>query len=96
MSNLQHFIRHPDEIPLDLELVESPVATDRLDMPLGLVCTLPAPIECGQLVSIRASGLIYCPNITGQVDWCNPQRGGYELGILFPNSEHAMRMRMFE
>ncbi|MFC6671782.1 hypothetical protein [Marinobacterium aestuariivivens] len=96
MSNLQLFIRHPDEIPLDLEVVERPLAPDATAMPLGLVCRSLAQLECGQQVSISAHGMIYCPNITGRIDWCHPGRGGYELGILFANGEHAMRMRMFE
>lgn len=95
MSNLQLFI-HPDEIPLDLEVIERPLAHNENAMPLRLVCRLPIPLESGQLVSIHTRDQIHCPNITGQVDWCSPQRGGYELGILFPDSEHAMRIRMFE
>ncbi len=96
MSNLQLFIHHPDEIPLDLEVVERPVARSDDALPLRLVCRIPVPLECGQQVSISTRDQIHCPDIKGQVDWCSPQRGGFELGILFPDSEHAMRVRMFE
>lgn len=96
MSNLQMLIRHPDEIPLDLQIVERPPVPADPDIPLGLVCHTGAKLKLGQQISIIADGLLHCPDINGEVGWCYPHRGGFQLGILFPDSEHAMRMRMFE
>ncbi len=96
MNNQQLFIRHPDEIPLELQVVEQTFDTASSTMPLGLVCTSAAMLASGQLVNIRAHGLINNPDITGQIQWCYAQNDHYELRILFSSDEHAQRMRMFE
>jgi hypothetical protein len=96
MNNQALFIRHPDEIPLDLQVVELPVTPAESTMPLGLVCKSPAMLACGQLVSISATELINDLDITGQIEWCCAHDDHYELRILFSTDEYAQRMRMFE
>jgi hypothetical protein len=96
MSSQQRVIRHPDEIPLDLQVVEQPQVPDNSIMPLDLVCKSPAMLASGLQVSIRADGLLNAPSITGQILWCHACHDHYELHIRFSSDEHAQRMRMFE
>lgn len=70
MRNQQRAIRHPDEIPLDLQVVEQPRTPDSSIMPLDLVCKSPAMLASGLQVSISADGLLNAPSITGQILWC--------------------------
>ncbi|MCP8687072.1 hypothetical protein [Marinobacterium sedimentorum] len=96
MRNQQRFIRHPDEIPLELQVVDPLCNTVQLPMPLGLLCRSAAMIATGQQVNISTSELAHAPAITGQIEWCHAHQDHFELHICFASDEHAQRMRMFE
>ncbi len=96
MRSQQCFIRHPDEIPLELQVMEADGQFANPPMPLGLVCKSAAMLATGQQVCINIGDLAHTAAITGHIEWCHAQRDHYELHIRFANDEHAQRMRMFE
>ncbi|ANG63975.1 hypothetical protein A8C75_16860 [Marinobacterium aestuarii] len=96
MRNQQRFIRHPDEIPLELQVVEAVCDSAHLSMPLGLLCRSAAMLATGQQVSISTGDLAHAAAITGKIEWCRAHLDHYELHIRFTSDEHAQRMRMFE
>ncbi|UTW11915.1 hypothetical protein [Marinobacterium rhizophilum] len=96
MSSQQRFIRHPDEIPLELQLIDAREDSAPPSMPLSLVCKSAAMLATGQQVSINISELAHASAIRGQIEWCHAHHDHYELHIRFANDEHAQRMRMFE
>ncbi|WP_020682287.1 hypothetical protein [Marinobacterium rhizophilum] len=96
MNNQPCFIRHPDEIPLEVQVVEHSCDTANTPMPLGLVCRSAAMLATGQQVNISIRDNAHTPAITGQIEWCRAHQDHYELHIRFANDEHAQRMRMFE
>lgn len=92
------YIRHPTDIPLDVQPGSPSVHSGELHnlSPGGLAFSADTPYDPGSdlCLCIRC-----CPNpleIRGQVVWCERRGAGYELGVAFYSSADAYQVRMVE
>lgn len=109
---MRRFVRHPAEIPIELEeslpLVRrnraragEARAANAVSMMQnlsvgGLCCEVDHPIAEGTSIQIRIP--VVNPDYVGQgvVVWCKPQNCHYEVGIQFEREEEAFKSRMVE
>ncbi|MBY4676655.1 hypothetical protein [Marinobacterium arenosum] len=98
MDSLQVFIRHPDEIPLELSSFDSYDETRSESRQLGLICNSPHRFENGSSIRIAFPFIdkSESSDLIGVVNSCRKINSDYELAIAFPNQDSAMRMRMLE
>lgn len=96
MSSLQVYIRHPEDIPIELEQLSRPLPTSHSTQGLGLICHSHNMIIEGSTVELRVPFVEPSIKVSGIVNWCRNNGPGFELGIDFDNPDATMRMRMLE
>lgn len=98
-SDLRKFIRHPSDIPIQIEL-ESVVSsrTEYLNnISEGGICFKSrVPIDAGALIHIRIPLVHPIFECTGCVVWCEPHEEHYDVGVKFDRGEQIFRLRMVE
>lgn len=96
MSSLQVYIRHPEEIPIELEQLSRTLPASHSTQGLGLICHSHNMIIEGSAVELRVPFVEPSIRVSGIVNWCRNHGPGFELGIDFDNPDATMRMRMLE
>lgn len=96
MSNLQVYIHHPDDIPIELSPLNSqsdhPLTSGRI----GLICHSLQHLSAGSQVKLSMPFIAPHISVCGLIDWCRRSGPNYELGIHFFSQEAVMRVRMLE
>jgi phage tail tape-measure protein len=92
------FIRHPTDIPVEVQPVDEPAARRRVrDVGAGgLSFRSDAALTLGSVVNLRIASVQPAFESTARVVWCRAAGRGYELGVAFLSSEEAFRARMVE
>lgn len=92
------FIRHPIDIPIDVEPREGEYYREALrNLSLGGVSfSAPEEWQPGTPVRITISCCSPSASMDGQVAWCEACGDHYEVGVAFEDSADAYRMRLVE
>ncbi len=62
----------------------------------GLRCRVSEPFAAGELVSVRIALVEPAHEIAGQVVWCRPANGRWDVAVRFLNAQDAYAARMIE
>lgn len=92
------YIRHPTDIPLEVSPASQTVCAGAIRNLSrgGLSFSCAVPYSPGQDVDLV---IRCCPNpleVRGQVVWCEPKDGSFEVGIAFYSPGDAYQVRMVE
>lgn len=92
------FIRHPVDMPIDVEPVEGGHYREGLrNLSLGGVAfSAREPWSKGTQIRITIGCCRPPASVVGQVAWCEPAGGHYEVGVSFQDAADAYRMRLVE
>ncbi len=97
---MRKYIRHPSEFPADVHVLEGQQEFHHVQMTNisrgGMSCQLPVPIFQGSSVEISVPAVSDECLGCGEVAWCRPGRGYFQLGVRFSNEETAYRARVVE
>jgi len=96
---MRRYIRHPADIPIDIELEESSgLATENLmNVSLGgLSFHSHVDYELGRLLKITISAIDPPYEAVAKVCWCDVQEQGYEIGVELVNKNDVYKTRMVE
>jgi hypothetical protein len=96
---MRQYIRHPADIPIDIELDDSTQwHSKRLrNVSLGGLCfESRAEYPCGQLVVIRIPLVQPIFEAHAKVVWCFAKQTGYEVGLELMDQDEAFRANMIE
>lgn len=96
MTVQEHYIHHPDEFPIELNLRENDQANPDTRPALKLICHSQHPFTSGAAVAIHLPDACEAMEVHGIIDWCTDSQQGYELGIKFIDQDAMMRIRMLE
>jgi len=96
MSNLQVYIRHPDDIPIEVHPLSRSLSLSPSTQQLGLICRSQSSIDAGSAISLRVPFVEPSIKVAGVVHWCRTNGDEFELGIDFDDEDAIMRMRMLE
>jgi hypothetical protein len=101
----RHFIRHPSDIPIEIEFSSSTPessgksgAKEKLhDISYGgLSFCSDQPMETGDTLTIKISISRPAFEAQGTVSWCKPNDAQYLVGIEFRDQDDAFMVRMVE
>jgi len=95
MSEQQHVIQHPLELPIELELKQLAGQLPNNACNLKLICYSTTPFPRGASVSIHLPSA-GSDEAIGTVEKCSPSQLGFQLRILFSNFNELMQIRMLE
>ncbi len=91
------FIRHPADIPVEIEALPDEPASRIADVSYGgLAFFAERPQPTGTLLHIRIAGAETSLSAKAFVAWCKPDGDGYRIGVRFDNPEDAYRSRLIE
>ncbi len=91
------FIRHPADIPIEIETLPGEPASRVADVSCGgLAFFAERPQPSGTLLHIRIAGNETSLNARAFVAWCHPEGHGYRIGVRFESPEDAYRSRLLE
>ena len=96
---MRGFLRHPIDIPIELEVVGKGSATQQLNniSQGGLSCEVGEYLELGTLVRIRINCVNPAFEMNGLVAWCLEKDKGYDIGIEFDAKDQELfTLRMVE
>lgn len=98
MGNLQLFIRHPEQVAIEVQPATTDGATaNRSSDGLGLICSSTTAYAPGTPLSVNFPELPQpIDSVHGTVFNCFQTGEHFELAIQFRSPEHAMRLRMAE
>jgi len=98
---MRNFIRHPSDIPIEIELEE--VVANRTEYLKnisrgGLSFNSKVPVQSGSTIKIKIPLVKPLFEALGRVAWCLKCKGDahYEVGVAFLAEEDAFRARMVE
>lgn len=98
---MRRYVRHPTDIPIFVRAAE-PSLVPRNDCAMtsvsqgGFSCRVDAELSVGCFVDIDIPSVSPSYHGTGEVVWCKPNDGGYEIGVRFVDSEEAFKSRMVQ
>lgn len=95
MGKAKILIRHPDEFPIELNVLGSlkdPVSKANLQ----LICHSERPYQSGAVIAIKIPSISHNLEVSGTIQSCQSIANGYEVGIGFNSEDAIMRMRMLE
>jgi len=95
---MRGFIRHPADIPIEVEH-DGGVweASDAIDICHGGLClAASSPHEVGAQLHLRIPFVEPPFDARARVAWCRQRHGRYQLGVAFLDSEAAFQARMVE
>ncbi len=96
MSNLQVYIRHPDDIPIELQQLSHPLPLTNFSQRLGLICHSQTMLNEGTDVALCVPFVAPSISVSGRINWCRKLDSGFEVGINFESVDASMRVRMLE
>ncbi|MEO8409201.1 MAG: PilZ domain-containing protein [Propionivibrio sp.] len=96
---MRHFIRHPAEIPIEINaggaLVHGPHRANNLGLG-GLAFHWEHEVDPGSVIALSIPVVRPVFSTSARVVWCRAGQFGYELGVEFLDPEDAFRARMVE
>ncbi|NOX77269.1 MAG: PilZ domain-containing protein [Gammaproteobacteria bacterium] len=96
---MRNFIRHASDIPIDFQLEEL-VSADgdflRNVSHGGLAFHSQVEVQPGVVIRVRIPLVHPVFQAVGQVTWCRPEEGAFEVGIQFLDRDDQFRARMVE
>lgn len=99
MAELRQFIRHPSDIPIQVEL-ESVVSSRQEylhNISAGGLCFRSRiALPPGTIIRIRIPLVRPIFQCSGRVVWCEPNGDEYDVGVQFEAATAAFRLRMVE
>ncbi|MBV6288106.1 PilZ domain-containing protein [Pseudomonas aegrilactucae] len=96
---MRGFLPHPDDIPVQLTLRQSPsLFRQRLHTISlgGVACNHPRAYRRGMAVEMLIPSLGEQARYPGYVAWCQRQDDGYRVGIVFTDEQALFGARMSE
>ncbi len=91
------FIRHPADIPIEIESLPGESATRVADVSYGgLAFFAERSQPPGTVLQIRIAGNETSLSAKAFVAWCRPEDEGYRIGVRFETPEDAYRSRLLE
>jgi hypothetical protein len=96
---MREYLRHPSNIPVDVEVIEEPgvCPAQACDVSVaGLCCQVETPVKPGCDIRFRVPSLSFDYTGLGRVVWCRRRGQQYQLGIEFCSGRDAYRARMVE
>ncbi|CAK0779929.1 PilZ domain-containing protein [Gammaproteobacteria bacterium] len=92
------YIRHPMDMPIELELTQGTPPSPRLQNVSvgGLCCRSGEHLSPGARVRVRVPCVDPPFETEGSVVWCRHRNHDYDVGIRFSIPEDAFRARMVE
>lgn len=101
---MRQFIRHPTDIPIQLEKTANQESSEGPEISTslqnishgGLCCLTSRPFAVGEKVKISIRVARPPFDIFSEVMWCHYEDMGYEVGLRFLNAEDAFAVRMVE
>lgn len=95
---MRSFIRHPTDIPIEIELEGRPCKQEPLrNVSRGGLCFLSpeeAPVGCNVVVRISLTSPPF--EATCRVTWCQADGDAWQVGVVFPDQDILFRLRMVE
>ncbi len=96
-SDRRAFIRHPADIPIEIEALPGEAASRVADISYGgLAFFAERPQATGTLLHIRIAAAETSLSAKAFVAWCQPEEHGYRIGVCFEDPEDAYRSRLLE
>lgn len=94
----REFIRHPSDIPIEVEVEEHIEDHDRLKniSAGGLSFHSSQPIEQDRILTLRIMAVQPPFETRGKVMWCRKTEQGYDVGIELLNRDQVYHARMVE
>ncbi len=95
----REFIRHPTDIPVQIELESVVAAHDEYlnNISEGGICFRSrVPLAAGSMIRIRIPIVNPMFECTGRVVWCEDRGAHCDVGVRFFRSDHIFRLRMVE
>lgn len=96
MNNLQVYIHHPDDIPIELQQLDQALTFTQPDQCLGLICHSQHMMNEGTTVALRVPFIAPLISVSGTINWCRKLDTCFEVGINFDSYDAYMRIRMLE
>lgn len=96
---MRGFLSHPDDVPVELALRQSPsLFRQRLHTISlgGIACNHPRAYRRGMAVEMIIPSLGENARYPGYVAWCQKQQEGYRVGIAFTDEQALFGARMSE
>ena len=91
------FIRHPADIPIEIESLPGESAMRVADVSYGgLAFFAERPQPAGTLLHIRIAANETSLSAKVFVAWCRPEGTGYRIGVRFETADDAYRSRLLE
>jgi len=95
-SEQRRFIRHPVDIPIEVQVAERADARAFNVSHGGLALRLATELRAGNLVTLRIAIVDPVFETSARVAWCSACDRGFELGVEFLGADDAFRARMVE
>ncbi len=93
----RRFIRHPTDIPVEIETIASETICTVFDVSFGGISFLrDEAIQPGTEIDLRIPDLQEPFHAKGGVVWCQRERRRFRIGVRFFEEEDAYRSRMVE
>lgn len=91
------FIRHPADIPVEIQALpnESPARVADVSYG-GLAFFADRALATGTLLQVRIGNTSTSLDARALVAWCHPEGDGYRIGVRFESPEDAYRSRVLE
>lgn len=96
---MREFVRHPSDIPVDIEVLSDTAlhGAQMQDVSTGgLSCRVSSPLAEGTVVAFSVPSISSEFSGTGVVVWCRAYNGFCQLGIEFSCKKDAYQARMVE
>lgn len=95
---MRSFIRHPSDIPVDIQRSDSGNGADHLNNVSygGLSLSSNIPLDAGTIIKLSISFVQPVFEAMSRVKWCKKEADHYDIGIEFLNKGDVFRARMVE
>jgi len=99
-NTMRRFIRHPSQIPIDVNVIDQQLETCESSMVNvgagGLCFSSNKALKKGNNVHISIPVELSPFEVVGQVAWCQEHNDRYIVGVSFPDDAAAFSVRMVE
>jgi hypothetical protein len=96
---MREFIRHPSEIPIEIQIAPEGSYIQRSTQNLsygGLAFSSDMAIDPNTIIGLRMPHLQPAFEVGARVAWCHQEGSGFAVGVQFLDAEEAFQIRMIE
>lgn len=96
---MRSFIRHPSDIPIDIQPEQSPMGSPEMLINIshgGLSFRSQSHILPGTIVNLTVHVPTVDQQVRARVVWCRELANGYDVGVEFMTSDDSYTVRMVE